>query len=68
MTPEKERKPPREEFEVEYYTKEVGRRRQRKLLRRRVHEVCDSNVTAASHAEEPSWEDWSPPPREDRAG
>jgi hypothetical protein len=68
MTPEKEKKPSRAEVEVGYYTKELGRRRQRKLLRRRVEDVCDSSITAASHAEEPSWEHYDPPPPEDRAG
>ena len=68
MTPEKEQRPPREEIEVEYYTKELGRPRQRKLPRRRVHEGSDSSITAASHGEEPSREGWGPPPPEDRAG
>ena len=68
MTPEKEQRPPREEVEVEYSTKELGRRRERKLLRRRVHDAFDNSITAASHGEEPSREGWGPPPREDRAG
>ena len=67
MTPEKGKKPLREEFEVEYPKKGRGRRSQRKLLRRRVHDVSD-DLTAASHAEEPSWERYDPPPPEDRAG
>jgi hypothetical protein len=67
MSPEKERRPPRDEFEVECYTKELGRRRQRKLPQRRVRDVSDSNIAAASH-EEPSWQDYGSPPPEDRAG
>jgi hypothetical protein len=66
MTPKKEQRPPREEFEVD--TRELGRRRQRTLPRRRVHDVPDISITAASHAEEPSWERYDPPPPEDRAG
>jgi hypothetical protein len=68
MAPEKDRKAPREEFEVAYYTKELGRPLQRKLLQRRLSDLSDSNITAASHGEEPSWENYGPPPPEDRAG
>jgi hypothetical protein len=68
MTPEKTQKPPREEFEVEHHTKQLGSRRQRKLLRWRIHEASDGSITAASHGEEPSRERWGPPPPEDRAG
>jgi hypothetical protein len=68
MTPDKVQEPLREEFEVEYPTKQLGSRRQRKLLRRRVREATDGSITAASHGEEPSRESWDPPPREDRAG
>ena len=68
MTPEKERRPPREEFEVEFYAKVLGRRRQRKLPQCRVRDTSDSNNAAATSYEEPSWQDYGPPPREDRAG
>ncbi len=71
MAPDKDRKQPktpREEFEVAYYTKELGRPLQRKLLQRRLNDFSDSNITAASHCDEPSWEGYGPPPPEDRAG
>jgi hypothetical protein len=71
MAPDKDRKhpkTPREEFEVAYYTKELGRPLQRKLLQRRLSDLSDSNITAASHGDEPSWEGYGPPPPEDRAG
>ena len=42
------------------HTKQLGSRRQRKLLRRRVHDVSDSSITAASHGEEPSRERLGP--------
>ena len=69
MAPDKDRKPAREEFEVAYYTKELGRPLQRKLLQRRLEEFAESPVTAARHGDEPSIEKgWDPLPREDRAG
>ena len=64
----KNRNPVREEFEVAYYTKELGRPLQRKLLQRRFADFGDGNITAAGHAEEPSPERDEPTPREDRAG
>ena len=64
----KDRKAAREEFEVAYYTKELGRPLQRKLLQRRLAELTDNNITAASHAEETSPQRDAPTPREDRAG
>ena len=68
MAPEKDRKAPREEFEVAYYTKELGRSLQRKLLQRRLDDFTDSSITAATHGDEPSADSYQPPPREDRAG
>ena len=71
MAPDKDRKQPktpREEFEVAYYTTELGRPLQRKLLQRRLADFSDSNITAANHGDEPSWEGYGPPPPEDRAG
>lgn len=63
----------REEFEVAYYTKELGRPLQRKLLQRRFNEFSDGNgVSAASNSihgeEKASREGRDEPPREDRAG
>lgn len=71
MAPDKDRKQPktpREEFEVAYYTKELGRPLQRKLLQRRLNDFSESSITAANDGDEPSWEGYSPPPPEDRAG
>lgn len=68
MAPDKERKPTRREFEVDYYTKELGRPLQRKLLQRRLNDITDSNITAASHGDDPKMEVETQPPREDRAG
>jgi hypothetical protein len=70
MEPDKDksRKPAREEFEVAYYTKELGRSLRRKLLQRRLADLSDNGITAASHGEEDSPELNHVPPREDRAG
>jgi hypothetical protein len=64
----KDRKAARDEFEVAYYTKELGRELQRKLLQRRLADLSDSSITAASHGEESSPDENDVPPREDRAG
>ena len=64
----KNRKAAREVFEIDYYTKELGRPLQRKLLQRRLADISDSSISAASHAEEPSPDPDAPTPREDRAG
>jgi hypothetical protein len=72
MEPAKEkgndRKASREEFEIAYYTKQLGRSLQRKLLQRRLADLSDSSIRPASHAEEPSPDRNAPTPREDRAG
>ncbi len=64
----KQRKDAREEFEVAYCTRELGRPLQRKLLQRQFAQLSESNITAASHGEEPSPGRDCVPPREDRAG
>jgi len=70
MAPEKEWKAPREEFEVAYYTKELGRALQRKLLQQRLNELSGGKaaVAAAHHGDQPSMQENAQPPREDRAG
>lgn len=68
MAPDKQRKPAREEFEVAYYTKELGRSLQRKLLQKRLDDFSDGGTAAAAHGEESSSESYAPLPREDRAG
>jgi hypothetical protein len=67
MAPKKARKPSREEFKAAS-SKELGRALRRKLPQRRATDLSGSDVTAASHAEEPSRETYGPPPPEDRAG
>ena len=65
---DKDRKAARPEYEVAYYTKELGRPLQRKMLQKRLDDVTDSSgITAAKH-DELSAESFGPPPREDRAG
>jgi hypothetical protein len=64
---DKDRKAPRE-FEVAYYTKELGRSLQRKLLQRQLTDFSDSAIQAASHGEDGSPESNYVSPREDRAG
>ncbi len=64
----KERKTTREEYEVAYYTQELGRPLQRKLLQRQFAQLSESDISAAAHGEEPSPESNGVPPREDRAG
>lgn len=69
MGPDKDGKAAREEFEVAYYTKELGRPLQRKLLQRRFEELGEGHsVSAASHDDsaDRDWHDQSS--REDRAG
>jgi hypothetical protein len=72
MDPDKQKgkqmKAARDEFEVAYYTKELGRSLQRKLLQKRLADLSDSRITPASHGEEPSPVRDQPLPREDRAG
>jgi hypothetical protein len=65
---DKDRKPARQEFEVAYYTKELGRTLQRKLLQKQLTDFGESTIQAASHGEEPSPDSNYVPPREDRAG
>jgi hypothetical protein len=68
MAPDRHHKPAREEFEVAYYTKELGRSIQRKLLQKRLDDFSDSTITAAHHEDEPLMASAWQPPREDRAG
>jgi hypothetical protein len=69
MAPKDRKKAPRDDYEVAYYTKELGRPLQRKLLQRRFDEINEGTISAAaSHGDEPSRELESAPPREDRAG
>ena len=66
--PDRPRRAARDEFEVAYYTKELGRPLQRKMLQSRLNELMENTISAASHGDDPKVEVDSPPPREDRAG
>jgi hypothetical protein len=70
MEPDKDKdgKAAREEFEVAFYTKELGRSLQRRLLQRRFADFGDSSIKAAGHGEDASPESNDVPPKEDRAG
>jgi hypothetical protein len=68
MAPEKDRKAARQEFEVAYYTKELGRSLQRKMLQKRLDDFTDSGGIAAAKHGELAAEHFDPPPPEDRAG
>lgn len=64
----KQREPVRREFEVAYYTKELGRPLQRKMLERQLASLSASPpIKAAHHDEVQSGADRETPP-EDRAG
>ncbi|MDP3761163.1 MAG: hypothetical protein Q8R01_11685 [Ramlibacter sp.] len=65
---DRHRKAARDEYEVAYYTKELGRPLQRKMLQKRFDDFSDNTISAASHGEEPSPEGGTPLPPEDRAG
>ena len=69
MAPEKERKPARDEIEVAWYTKELGRPLQRKMLQRRLDDFLDSSSGNPSghHGDDRTAKSGEPPP-EDRAG
>ncbi len=64
--PTKHRTPHRDEFEIAYGTKELGRTLQRKLFQQQM-EASGSAWTAA-HGEDSSFETHSAPPQHDRAG
>ena len=68
--PRKDRnsKAARDEYEVAYYTKELGRPLQRKMLQKRLNDLSDSAIEAASHGEEESIDSRASPPQDDRAG
>ena len=57
----------RPEYEVAYYTKELGRSLQRKLLRERFAAFVDSKPPPA-HGEDLRPETAEPPPEGERAG
>lgn len=56
----------RDEFEVAYYTKELGRTIQRKMLQQQM-DAAGSNSSSA-HGEDSAFDDHAAPPQHDRAG
>jgi hypothetical protein len=62
----KPRKTHRDEYEVAYFTRELGRTNQRKMLQQQM-EASGSTATA-SHGEDSSFDTPSSPPQSDRAG
>lgn len=72
MAPDKDEKAARDEFEVAYYTKELGRPLQRKLLQRRLDELGEGHSVSAadsmSHGEDAVRDRHDRSSREERAG
>lgn len=71
MGPDKDGQAARDEFEVAWYTKELGRPLQRKLLQRRFDEIGDGHSVSAanpSHGDDAGRERHDQCPPEDRAG
>lgn len=69
----KSRSGPRQEFEVAYYTKELGQSVQRRLLQAQLARFSENGSVSSSHAEEGHGADVEPqadaaPPQDDRAG
>ena len=65
----KERQSPkqhRDEFEVAYYTRELGRTSQRKMLQQQVDAL--GSAARCAHGEDASFDSHSHPPQHDRAG
>jgi hypothetical protein len=56
------------EFELAYYTKELGKPMQRQLLRKQLALLGEGANAAARHGEDLVPEHEGPPPQEDRAG
>ena len=71
MMPDKDkgkgRSLPREEYEVAYFTKELGRPVQRKMLQRQLDNLHGDTI-AGNHGEDQSPDTTAQPPPEDRAG
>jgi hypothetical protein len=65
---DRDRKATRDEYEVAYYTKELGRPLQRRMLQKRLDDLSGSAISAAAHGEEESPESPTALPPEDRAG
>lgn len=62
----KDRKPQRDEYEVAYYTKELGRSLQRKMFQQQME--SSGFASSASHGEDSQFDSPTSPPQHDRAG
>jgi hypothetical protein len=58
----------RPEFEVAYYTKELGKSLQREMLQKQLNQLSDYSNARSGHGEDASPELQIAPPTEDRAG
>lgn len=60
----------RPEFEVAYYTKELGKPLQREMLQQQLALLSDSSTSArhAAHGEDAAAQVEAAPPQQDRAG
>ena len=67
--PDRNRKPPvaRQDFEVAYYTKELGRDLQREMLQKQLSQLSENGSIRSSHREALPPEPPSPPVLDDRA-
>ena len=63
----KDRKPHRDEYEIAYSTKELGRTSQRNLLQQQL-ESSGFFASSAAHGEDSSFDTHCAPPQHDRAG
>ena len=59
---------PRPEFEVAYYTKELGQSLQREMLQKQLARFSDTGSITSSHGEDAAPQLEPAPPQEDRAG
>ena len=68
--PDRNRKPNggRPEFEIAYYTKELGKDLQREMLRKQLSRLSESTKIASSHGDDAVPQLDTAPPQEDRAG
>ncbi len=58
----------RDEFEVAYYTKELGRTIQRKMLQQQMEASGSASTSVSAHGEDSSFDSHANPPQHDRAG
>jgi len=68
--PDRNRKPNggKPEFEIAYYTKELGKDLQREMLRKQLARLSESTKIASSHGDDIAPQLDTAPPQEDRAG